>query len=191
MTRLRYQQFIVTLDRPTAEQIGGTPVKSYEYDNGLAGDGNLTKLTLIPGGTEADRVTRTHYDWRNRPVLVEEGYGRTDPAPLHKVVYDNLGQVAENWVYDASTFDSLNADFVPPADTLRAKTTHEIDDRGRVFQTFQHEVDQSSGALGGSLRTDVFYDGRGNAVKTVAPGGLVTRQWFDEAGRMSGKRGHH
>ena len=35
-----------------------------------------------------------------------------------------------------------------------------------------------------SLDTDIWYDRRGNAVKQEAPGGLVTKQDFDGAGRL-------
>jgi YD repeat-containing protein len=55
-------------------------VSQNEYDDGGVGDGNLTSVTMIPGGSEANRTTDFYFEWRNRQVGTKEGVAATERA---------------------------------------------------------------------------------------------------------------
>ncbi len=107
--------------------------------------------------------------WRNRIVQV---------ASIDYETLDNLGEATSMAVYDASVSSvglsggnvQINA-----GSGLRAMTNNSIGNRGQVYQSTEFGVDPVSGNITGQLVTNVFYDGRLDAVETDAPGGLVTR----------------
>src|SRR5262249_31558815 len=97
-------------------------VREYEYDGGLVGDGNNTKVTEIPGGTAANRVTQTWFDWRDRAVASKSGLEATEATTVNRpLVYtdlDNLGEATQTRLYDGdgvSLVDTTPADGVPDA----------------------------------------------------------------------------
>jgi RHS repeat-associated protein len=168
-----------------------TQVASYVYDNGSVGDGNLTQITRFPGGTAANRVTEMAYDWRNRLIATKTGATATLSTEAEDVqrqveyrVLDNLGRTISLRGYDGDTVNIRadgNADGIPdsPASTrLHRQVDTGYDERGRIFHNTAINVGTSQ-----SLRTDHWYDGRGNVIKVSAPGGLVTKTKFDGAGR--------
>ena len=168
-------------------------VQDYQYDGGSVGDGNLTQVTEHPGGSAADRVTQTWYDWRDRAVATKQGVETTESTsvnrPLVVTTYDNLGEVTETQQYDGDgvtpTISSgvLSLPGGTSAD-LRAQTTSSYDELGRVYRTDTYDVDPSSGSVGSNtLHTDTWYDSRGNVIKTVSPGGLVTKTAYDGEGK--------
>lgn len=140
--------------------------------------------------------------------------GSESASTQRQVVYvdlDNLGHQTAHYIYDGDGLDiyadadpdsggPLLPDGVPdrPGEaSLRALTRTDFDDRGRAYRTSIFSIDQVSGgdptdtltpvqidALA-ALRTNVFYDGRGHAIKKSEPGGLVTKMTYDGAGRLS------
>ena len=175
-----------------------TQVTANEYDNGGVGNGNLTKSTLLPGGGASPRVTQNFYDWRNRLVATKAGASATPSTedasvnrPLSFTDYDNLGRVIGQGVYDGDgvVIVDANSDGVPDkpaAGLLRSLTTTTYDAQDRTFKTQAFAVDQSTGAVGASLTTSLFYDHRGNVVMTIAPNGQATQSRYDGAGRLTG-----
>ena len=68
--------------------------------------------------------------------------------------------------------------------TCCARSTAQFDDQGRVYRTTVFSVSPTSGEVSlTGLRTDTWYDQRGQVVKTSAPGGLVSKTTYDGAGR--------
>lgn len=193
--------WVGTDDTPTTgfwspSNLAGTDMvqtSAYVYDNGLAGDSNLTEATALPGGSEAPRVSRTFFDWRNRAVATKSGVETSEASstqrPIFYTEFDNLGQaiVSEQYDGDGVTIVDANDDGVPDkpdASLLRAKSTAEFDDQGRAFRTHVFLVDQSTGAVStDSLTSDYFFDQRGNVIKMAMPGGLVSKSRIDGAGR--------
>lgn len=55
------------------------------------------------------------------------------------------------------------------------------DERGQVYQTTQSEIDQSTGAIGGSIVTNNWYDEDGRLIKTT--GAQFTKTTYDRLGR--------
>ena len=146
-----------------------TQVAANEYDNGGVGNGNLTKSTLFPGGSDAPRITENAYDWRNRLVATKTGgtgsLTTEDPSvnrPLTFTDYDNLGRVTGRSVYDGDGIWVIdaNADGVPDkpaAALLRSSQVSFYDAQDRVFRTQELFVNQTTGALGASrLTTNLF-----------------------------------
>jgi RHS repeat-associated protein len=175
-----------------------TLIATQEYDYGGVGNGNLTSTTQYPGGSADPRTTEYAFDWRNRLVITKAGAtdapGSEDSSvnrPLTYTDYDNLGRAIAQSVYDGDGVSILavNTDGVPDkpsAGLLRASQTSAFDSRGRVYQSEQLLVDQSSGAIGTpTLTTDTFYDARGHVAMVMAPNGPVSQYRYDGAGRMT------
>jgi RHS repeat-associated protein len=192
-------EWVGTDDTPTSgnwsptNTAGTNLVKTheYEYDGGGIGDSNLTKVTAIPGGGAANRVTQTWFDWRNRAVAVKAGVEGSESTsvnrPLTYFDYNNLGQVTRTRLYDADTVTPTVSGGVPQplsSSLLRAQDETEYDELGRAFQARHYSVNPSSGAVStNSLRTDVWYDARGLVIKESMPNGLVAKYAYDGAGR--------
>ncbi|HKB01509.1 MAG TPA: hypothetical protein VKD90_04775, partial [Gemmataceae bacterium] len=188
------------LDRPTAEWVGtvdgtgGNMVQTaaYEYDGGGVGAGNLTKVTVKPGGGQPDQVSQTWYNWRNFPVASKDGVEGTEASwvnrPLVVTTFNNLGEVTRTEQYDGDqlTPTITNGEFVPLSTAARrARVDTAYDGQGRAFRVTQSAVDPVTGALTGrTLTSDLWFDRRGNVVKAAGPGGAVAKAAFDGAGRL-------
>ena len=79
-------------------------VSENEYDSGGVGDSNLTKVTQIPGGSAANRVTQYFPDWRGRVVAAKTGAETSEATdanrPIEYLDYDNLNHVTTTRHYD-------------------------------------------------------------------------------------------
>ncbi len=165
-------------------------VAEYQYDNGDVGDGNLTKVTQIPGGSAANRVTENYFDWRDRRVASKSGVQASEATDVNRPItyldYDNLGQVIKTRQYDGDgvtiTFTS-GVPNAPSSSLLRAQSESAFDEQGRVYQAKVYSVNPSSGSVSHALTTNNYFDHRGQLFATSAPGGLWTKQKFDGAGR--------
>ncbi len=163
------------------------------YDNGGSGDSNLTRRTEFPQGGAAPRVTQFWFDWRNRLMAAKQGVQANESDGTNRMIfyreYDNLDQVVSEEHYTADTISVTVSNGVPvrpAANRLRAKTTFELDNQGQVFRTNVFGVNQSNGAVSPTaLTTNVWFDQRGNVLKQAVPGGLVTKQRYDGAGRVT------
>jgi YD repeat-containing protein len=167
------------------------------YDLGQVGDSNLTSRIDYPSGsavTSDQRETDTLYDWRDRPVLTKQGVQATEDTVTHRPIfyteYDNLSEVTFSERYDGDQQSLTNWPSTvgvpnrPSAGLLRAKTTPQYDNQGRVFESNVYSVDQTSGVPStNSLKTDYWFDHRGNPIKMAAPGGLVTKTTYDGVNR--------
>jgi RHS repeat-associated protein len=165
------------------------------YDGGGVGDSNLTQVTEYPGGSAAKRVAQSFYDWRDRLVAGKSGVEGSEATDLNRPVayteYDNLDEPTAQEQYDGDgvSISDGNSDGVPDkpsSSLLRARSTADYDDQGRVYRTHVYSVDQSSGSVSSaSLTTDVWFNHRGQAIKTAEPGGLVSKYQYDGAGRVT------
>ncbi|HWE97544.1 MAG TPA: RHS repeat-associated core domain-containing protein [Tepidisphaeraceae bacterium] len=165
-----------------------------QYDNGGVGDGNLTRTIQYPDGNTADaRETDYTYDWRDRVSRAKLGVQSSESdgvnRPLLTYETDNLGEV--------TAVSQYAGDMVPIGTTplstslLRARTVIKYDDQGRPYQVLQYDVSQptdpvySPGHVSSTaLTTSTYYDHRGDVIATFAPGGLVTKDQYDGAGRL-------
>ena len=139
-----------------------------EYDDGEpGGDENLTKTTQYVDA-ESTRVTKFGYDFRNRKIYTD---GEVD-------------------FYESYTYDNLNR----VIRTDRRDTTHEgnlvsrsetkFDSRGQNYQTITYGVDPSTGEVGNTLRSNIWYDPSGRAIKELKAGSQAfTKTIFDGVGR--------
>ncbi len=178
-------------------------VSENQYDKGGIGDSNLTQITLMPGTngsgiTIPNRVTTIAYDWQDRQIATDNTISTTYNT------LDNLGEVTDQKIYDDTVSGVAGAintstNGLPNAPTgtagLRAESSSSYEARGRVYQSHTDDIAQQLGtnssnqsvAAGknlGSLTTTITFDARDNAIETDAPGGVVTKSYFDGAGRM-------
>ncbi|WP_232069808.1 RHS repeat domain-containing protein [Gemmata massiliana] len=167
-------------------------VKEYEYDGGGVGDGNLTKVTQIPGGGSANRVTQAWFDWRNRAVAVKGGVEASESMsvnrPLAYYDYDNLNHVTKTRFFDADTVAPTVSSGGPQplsSSLLRAQITTSYDELGRAYRSDTYSVNPSTGSVGANtLYTQTWYDARGWGIKTSSPNGSVQKTKYDGAGRV-------
>ena len=72
----------------------------------------------------------------------------------------------------------------PSSSLLRAETVTSYDDQGRVYESQEYEVNPSTGSVSTyALTTEYWYNHRGELIKESDPGGLVTKDKYDGAGR--------
>jgi YD repeat-containing protein len=168
-------------------------VSAFVYDGGGVGDGNLTQQTQFVGLGAPARVTALYYDWRDREVASKDGVQASENDGTHRpIVYftlDNLDEVTLSQQYDGDgvTITSSNGVPQPPsASLLRAQSATNFDDQQRPYQSLVYSVDPVSGAVSSTaLTSNVWYGHRGQVLASSAPGGLVTKQTTDGAGRVT------
>src|SRR5262249_48846100 len=113
----------------------------------------------------------------------------TTHRPISYTELDNLGQATAQNQYDGDgvTISDSNGDGVPDkpsSSLLRARSTASYDDQGRVYQQQTFSVNQSTGSISTyALTTNTWYNHRGLVIKTAQPGGLVSKEQYDGAGR--------
>jgi YD repeat-containing protein len=168
-------------------------LESDVYDNGGAGDSNVTTTTDYPGGGQPNRITQTAYDWRDRPVASESGIATGDtttPRSIAYTTYDNLDEPTERDTYDGtgilvSSLGSTGGVPNAPSSQLLAKQTAAYDDQGRVYQSSVYSVDPSTGTVGSSITTNAFYDHNGNVLAVFTPGQPTMKYLYDGANRVT------
>jgi len=164
-----------------------------EYDSGGIGDGLLTKTTVIPGGSEANRVTQFYHDWRQRTVATKSGVETTESTsvnrPISYVELDNLGQVIASEMYDGDGVTITTTNGVPdkPSSSLRrSRSETNFDEQGRAYQSKTFSVDPTNGNIStNALTSNSWFDHRGQIIKQSSPGGLVMKYQYDGAGRTT------
>jgi RHS repeat-associated protein len=196
-------EWIGTDDTPTTgtwspTNLTGTnmvKVSETEYDHGGIGPGNVTKQTLIPGGGAANRVTQTWYDLRNRPIWTKSGVEGSESTstnrPISITEYDNLDRVVKSQIYDGDTVTVTDSnsdgvpDSLPSSSLLRSQSTASYDELGRVYLSEIYSVNPSGNIGSYTLKSNTWYDARGQVIKSTSPGGLVQKTAYDGAGRTT------
>jgi RHS repeat-associated protein len=183
------------------------------YDNGGIGDGNRTLAVTYPGGGAQPRVTSSSYDWRNREVvtwsgLTVDGNGATvgSAATISQISlqsYDNLSRLIRQEVYagrdvaqnqDATVGFAGGISYVVDPDLatgehelLRGRSEFSYDGRSNLYRSKVFSVNPVSGAIGGALISNTWFDGRGQAIASYSPGAAVTKNAYDGVGRLVAK----
>lgn len=145
-------------------------VETYEYDGNAAGkNGNLTKVTqFVDSNSSNNRVTTFAYDWRNRKTS-KSG----ELSSYEAYTYDNLDRVTKIEQKNGSGGNLIG----------RQETS--FDNLGRVFRTKVYAVDPSSGSVGNSLTNDIWYDARGQTLKTKLAGSSKLNKFtYNGVGRL-------
>jgi RHS repeat-associated protein len=132
-------------------------------------------------------VTQYAYDGRDRLVAMKAGVQSSEDHATHRPIlyyqYDNLDEVTSVAQYDGDGVPLTNT--APSPTLLRGYSVNSYDDLGRVYRTQQFGVDQSTGAVfSNALTTNYFYGTRGYQIAEYDPGGLVTKDQYDGAGRL-------
>jgi RHS repeat-associated protein len=172
---------------------GLTDVADYAYSNGGTATGDLTQVTLHPGGGAADRVTDYFYDYQDNPIGELENAG-TDSEILLFTQYDQLGNPTLSEQFAAGSTVITDADLVNAADKipsgltagdLRAQSTYAWDDQGQLYREQDFSVNPGSGAVAATpSTTNWYYDLDGNVIATQAPSGLWTKDIYNGSGQV-------
>src|SRR5207237_806611 len=135
-------------------------------------------------------ITRTVHDAMGRVVSTWIGLDDKDDNPGNGIIYWSPANASDpefdlvkvdETEYDGSgvsIVDTTPADGVPDtpnSSKLRAYSQASYDAQNRVYETRKYSVNQTSGGTpsANSLRTDYWFDHRGDVIKTSEPGGLV------------------
>jgi hypothetical protein len=156
-----------------------------EYDGGDAGGNSLvtTSTAYVEDSDTDKRVTTFTYDDRHRRVLT------TNPVSPHPFVkLDGMGRAIATGLYsDTSSIDISTDD---PAGTSSddklnriALTESLYDERGRAYEMTRTSITQSTGAKGGSLTTDQWWDDEGRLLKVQ--GSQFQKYAYDRLGRKT------
>jgi RHS repeat-associated protein len=197
------------LDRAVSAWIGtndGSPgnmtqTAAYIYDGSQGavsqttgvGDSNLTQVIEYPGGGAANRVTNYWYDWRDRQVASKEGVQSSEDTTTHRPIiymtFDNVDEATKVQRFDGDGTTLTISGGVPQAPAsskLRAETDYSFDEQNRVYKMQMGQVDPVNGGNPTTfLTTNYWYNHRSLLAKTAAAGGLVTKDAYDGAGRLS------
>jgi RHS repeat-associated protein len=171
---------------------GLTTTGEAPFTNGV-GDSDVTQMTQYPGGSAANRVTDYWYDWRDRQMASKEGVQASEDTTTHRPIiyttYDNLDEVTAVQRYNGDTLTVTPSGGVPQAPAsanLRAEADYNYDEQMRLYQMKVGKVDPVNGGSPTAwLNTYYWYNHRSLAVKTQEPGGLVTKDAYDGAGRVT------
>lgn len=151
-------------------------VSATEYDGGSAnGNGYVTERALDPAGD--NRVTTYLNDVRGRVIVVQNP---ESPHQFNK--YDNLGRLVATGQYSDVGSWTIGTDFPTntAADRLALSET-KYDQKGQVYQTVRHDIDQSDGSDDDTLATDYWYDSAGRRIKVQ--GEELGKTFYDRLGR--------
>lgn len=151
------------------------------YDAGAAGGNNLvtTRRSFIQDSATGQRESEVLYDGRGRAIV---SIGESAPFSVTKL--DHAGRAIARGVYSLSTGLTASTDPTSVATNRIGLSETFYDERGRVWKTVRHEVNQSTGALGDSLVSLTWYDDEGRVVKTENSRGL-RKTLYDRLGRVT------
>jgi YD repeat-containing protein len=188
-----------SLGRLTSTAVGTsesnlTDTADYQYDNGAAGDGNLTQMTVHPGGGAPDRVTQYFYDAKDEQIGELEGAGTSSGILLY-TEYDNVGEpvLSEQFAVGSATITGAelvdsSGDGIPSglsAGELRARTIYSWNEQGQLYQEEDYSVNQTTGVAATTPSiTNYYYDLDGNVIATQAPTGQWTKDTYNGAGQV-------
>ncbi|PHS02287.1 MAG: hypothetical protein COA78_21630 [Blastopirellula sp.] len=157
---------------PTGSSAAGNnmvQISADVYDSGNdGGPGNLTQSTAYVDALTT-RVMNFEYDFQNRQTVVD---GELDFYQI--TAYNNLNQTTQ--IDRKDTNDAGNV--------ISGHHTR-YDDRGRVYQTEQFEIDPATGLAGNSLLSDTYFDAASNVLQSSPAGSnAFTKTVFDSLGRQ-------
>jgi RHS repeat-associated protein len=166
-----------------------TKVTEYEYDGGaVGGNSNLTKvIQYLTDDVEANaRVTKLHYDWRNRLVFSVDPEEYEGKVTYSRLELDNLDRTTKTErYYDADDDESFPDDgTVDGGDRLLGRTEMLLDKLGRAYCTKTYAVNPDNGTAGSALQLNIWYDTVGQAIKQQ-DGNTFTKTSYDGLGRQT------
>ncbi len=166
------------------------------YDDGGIGDGRVTQSRRYHGtGTNDYTGINYHRTYRGHVRGLEPFYMNVSTETASSPVMVNdvnwQGQTTDSGTYTASptwttvlTGDGYTA-YTTTTTNRRALTETSYDDLGRAYRSDRYAINQSTGALSNSLRTDMFYDRLSRVVASGdLLGGTATELAYDGAGRQ-------
>ena len=152
-----------------------------EYDGG-ADDGNglLTKRTAyVVDGTTNERVTTYEHDVRGNLLL------QTNPEAPHQLhEYDGMGRRVATGQFSDTVNIVVGTDD-PTSETSNRMGLSETfyDERGQVWKTLRHSIDQDDGSDDNSLQSRNYYNEDGQLMLVI--GEQVTKTTYDGLGRAT------
>jgi hypothetical protein len=155
--------------------------EAFVYDAGAAGgNGLLTKRTLyVEDGTTGQRVTDYEYDVRGNLLLEKRP---TAPHAFHK--YDHMGRRIATGLFSAYASIVTSADDPTTETTNRLALTQTFyDEKGLVWKTQRHKIDDADGSDDDSLQALKWYDEEGRVIKT--DGSQLTKTVYSRDGRAT------
>ena len=155
-------------------------VESRVYDSGADKHNSLlTSITrYVEGSTTGQRVTTYLNDDRGRRIVE-----LPPTAPYTLTKYDNLGRVVATGQYSSSSGLDAGDDPTSLATNRMALSESVYDEKGQVWKTTRHKIDQADGSDDDTLDSLTWYDPRGRAIKVR--GEEYKKTNYDRLGRVT------
>jgi YD repeat-containing protein len=143
-------------------------------------NGYMTKRTLyVEDGTTGQRVTDYLHDVRGNVVLEKRPNA---PHAFHK--YDNQNRRVATGLYSSHAgIDTTSDDPTTEAANRLALNQTFYDERGQVWKTQRHKIDDADGSDDNNLQVFNWYDEEGRLIKTDGP--QLTKTLYDRVGRTT------
>jgi RHS repeat-associated protein len=150
----------------------------FEYDGGNDGDNSLLteRTSFVEDGTTDQRVTTYTFDYRGRSIVTA-----TPEPPFTVSQFDNLSRLTAVGQYSNSSGLSASTDPTSTSSNRVGLSQIFYDERGQVWKSQQHKIDQSYGSDDDQLLTLNWYDPDGRAIKV--DGEQLSKMRHDRLGR--------
>jgi hypothetical protein len=153
-------------------------ISQVEYDSGGEANSFVTTSTaFIQDSATDDRVTTFSHDVRGRVLLT------TNPTAPHVVSkFDNMGRNIATGLFSSTASITVGSDDPTTETTNRMALSQTFyDERGQVWKSQRHQIDDADGSDDDTLQTLNWYDPAGRLIKT--DGEQLTKTFYDCIGR--------
>ena len=156
-------------------------VSETEYDDGNDfGNGLVTTRTgYVEDGTTDKRETTLEHDVRGRVLLETRP---VSPHVFHKV--DNMGRRVATGQFSSTASIVVGTDDPTTETTNRLGLTQSFyDERGRVWKSQRHKIDDTDGSDDDNLQALTWFDDEGRVIKV--DGHELKKTAYDRLGRLT------
>jgi RHS repeat-associated protein len=157
-------------------------VSATTYDSGSAGGNSLvtSQTQYIQDNTTGQRVTSYLHDVRGR-TIVQVNPTSGGPHVLSK--YDNMGRMIATAQYSSSSGLDAGDDPTSLATNRMALSQTFYNERGQVWKSQRHKIDDADGSDDDNLQTLIWFDANGRTIKV--DGGQLAKTFYDRLGRTT------
>jgi YD repeat-containing protein len=156
-----------------------------EYDGGYDNGNSLVTKTTVDedgdwtGTTSDQRITEYSHDVKGRVLLVIG-----PQAPYSFMKYDNMGRTVAVGVFKDDASIDVSTDDPTTETTNRIGLSQTFyDEKGQVYKTQRHKIDDSDGSDDDNLQFLTWYDAAGRVIKEQ--GSQVTKTTYNRLGQVT------
>jgi hypothetical protein len=178
--------------RPYQTKVGTNDNGETSGESSGTNDMTLVSETVYDDATNRVTSTKQFYDTgsgdhRDTEYLYDiEGrrkVTKSPSGPISVVKYDQQGRTVAQGTYKSTASVTAGTDPTSVTTDRLALSETGYDQRGRVWKTTRHEINQSTGASSSTLTAEHWFDKAGREIKT--DGEQLTKTVYDRLGRAT------